>query len=212
MFKGVCEMTITKQQIKAIEKFAKEHMDELTWWHTQQVRDLAVVLAKKESADAGIVEVAALLHDTGKSKDKNSRFMHHIKGTIIAKNLLNKNNFDFEDAKEILNCIMRHLGPYNEFLKAKLNKSGIPLSSCPRPDTIEAKCVYDADMINYCGPFGIAKTFWLDSLKGAAFRETAKYMKKQSRDAYDGLYTRSGKKMARAYREVSKKFFEIMGV
>jgi len=205
-------MTITKKQIKAIEKFAKEHMDELTWWHTQQVRDLAAVLAKKEGADAGIVEVAALLHDIGKSKSKNSRFMHHIKGTVIAKNLLNKNNFDSEAAKEILNCIMRHLGPYNGFLKAKLKKAGISLSSCPRPDTIEAKCVYDADMINYCGPFGIAKTFWLDSLKGAAFRETAKYMKKQSRDAYDGLYTRSGKKMARAYREVSKKFFEIMGV
>src|SRR3989344_1308222 len=132
-------MTITKQQIKAVEKFAKEHMDNLTWWHTRQVRDLALALAKKEGADAGIVEIAALLHDIGKSKDKNSRFMHHISGSRIARKLLRKNRFAQKDTQEIISCIMRHMGPYNEFLKAKLKTSEIPLSSCPRPDTIEAK-------------------------------------------------------------------------
>ncbi len=206
-------MTITKQQIKQTERFARKTLDALNWWHTQQVRDLATVLAKKEGADAGIVEVASLLHDIGKSAKKDNRtiWMHHITGAEIARKLLEKNKVDSKDIEKVLDAIKSHVGPLNKRLKAKLKMMRISLNDCPRPRAIEAKCVYDADMINWCGPSGIAKAFWLDSRNDTDFKETARIMKIESRDAYNDLQTASGKRIGRKYREASKKFFEIMG-
>jgi uncharacterized protein len=38
------------------------------WWHVYRVWKMAKRIAKKESADTFIVELAALLHDIGDSK------------------------------------------------------------------------------------------------------------------------------------------------
>jgi len=58
--------------IKKTELFVKKTVSEDStghdWWHVYRVRNLAKRIAREESADIFVVELAALLHDIGDYK------------------------------------------------------------------------------------------------------------------------------------------------
>ncbi|PIZ68623.1 MAG: phosphohydrolase, partial [Candidatus Portnoybacteria bacterium CG_4_10_14_0_2_um_filter_44_20] len=57
--------------IKQIESEAKKYFEKASgchdWTHVERVRNLALKIGRKEKADLGILEIAALLHDICKS-------------------------------------------------------------------------------------------------------------------------------------------------
>ncbi len=93
--------------MKLIEKFAKilckEYKDDPKLWenHVQLVRKYALRLAKVEKADKEVVEIAALLHDIGKSKGRKG---HAERSYELSKCL------DLPEKKKelILKCIKKH--------------------------------------------------------------------------------------------------------
>lgn len=205
-------MEITKEQINKIEKFVKEKLDELNYTHTIQVRDIALEIQKKEGGDKKIIEAAALLHDIGKAEEfKGENYNHHEISAKVAEEFLNKINIDKESIKKIIGCIKTHMGPSDTLISQFSDKVDNIKKYYPRPKTDEEKIVYDADMINFCGPFGVVKRFYLGAKTGKNFVDIIK-SKKIHFSAYNDLQTETGKKIGKKYFEATKKFFEVLGI
>jgi len=195
--------------IKQIKEFVKENLDELNYMHTKKVVKIALALAEKERANKEIVEIAAWLHDIGKS-DKDSKVInHHTSGVKIAEDLLRKKGTNPELTKEICHSIETHMGPPCKFWSSELKKVGRTFDF-PRPDTKESKIIYDADMIDLCSPFGVARVIHLQLKYGKDFFECIESAKDTAFAAYNDLQTKSGKKLGERYFKVSKEFFEII--
>ena len=135
---------IIMKLVAKVRKFVRENMDELNMEHTERVRRIALKLAKKENADKEVVEIAALLHDI--AKPRGHVMDHHTKGVEIAREMLEGVGADQDLVKKALHCIETHM-----------MKCDLP--DAPRPDTAEARVVFDADMINLISPFGISISF-----------------------------------------------------
>ena len=100
--------------------------------HCKAVRDIALKIAEKTSADKRLVEVGALLHDIGRSKTHGIK--HAIEGVKIAKKL----GF----SEEIIKIIERHIGA--GLSKEEAKKLGLPAKEYT-PKTLEEKIVCHAD-------------------------------------------------------------------
>ncbi len=195
--------------INSIKEFVRENLDELNYMHTKKVVKIALALAEKEGANKEIVEIAAWLHDIGKSDKDSTAINHHSLGVKIAEDLLKKKGTNPEQIKEICYIIETHMGPPCKFWSSELKKVGRTFDF-PRPDTKESKIIYDADMIDLCSPFGIAKIIHLGARRGKDFLESIESAKDTAFAAYNDLQTKSGKELGERYFKVSKEFFEII--
>ncbi|OGY89158.1 MAG: hypothetical protein A2927_00510 [Candidatus Komeilibacteria bacterium RIFCSPLOWO2_01_FULL_45_10] len=180
-------MSITKDQIRKIEQFVESKLDSLNWQHTLQVRGLALKLAQSEKADKEIVEAAALFHDVGKYQKEKG---HAERSAGLARKYLEKENYPVNFVEEVVYCVICHDYPWD-------NKPELV-------NTIEAKVLYDADLISWLSNFGIIKQILyiqeqlsVDFPK--ALDEIIKKIDQESRKAF----TKSGKE------EVQKRVREI---
>ncbi|MBU1037156.1 HD domain-containing protein [Patescibacteria group bacterium] len=186
-------MEISKEQIKKIEKFVSQKLTSLIWYHTQAIRPLAKKLAGLEKADKEIVDAAILFHDIGYVKGGSND--HAQRSAEIARKFLEKEGFEQKFIEEVVYCILVHSAPWE-------NQSNLV-------KTIEAKVVFDADMIQQLSEFGIIKhtllyqeTILKDFIKGII----------QSRDqffkAYNLIITQNGRKLAEEGYKYVKNFYK----
>ncbi len=103
--------------------------------HVLRVTRLAVHIAEVEGADVAIVRTAALLHDVA-----DERRDHHLVGAQRARELLTDAPPAFAEA--VAHCIESHR-----------------FSAPPRPATLEAQCLNDADKLDAIGAIGVARVF-----------------------------------------------------
>lgn len=111
------------------------------WWHIDRVRKLALTLARTERADAGITELAALLHDVADWKFQNGDQTE----TEIVRTLLQEEGAD-EDIIERVSTIV-----------TGVSFKGVGVAT--PMESIEGKVVQDADRLDAIGAIGIARTF-----------------------------------------------------
>jgi uncharacterized protein len=145
---------ITKKDIEKIEKIAREYFIGASgchdWSHIERVRNLSLRIGKIEKADLKIVEVAVLLHDIGRKcemENKGERAGEKICHAVESKNeskkiLANFKNISLEEKENILHSIEAHR--HRNTLK---------------PETLEARVVFDADKLDSIGAVGIARDF-----------------------------------------------------
>lgn len=164
-------MKITRKIISKIEKDAKKYFVGASgchdWTHIERVRNLALHIGKKEKADLGIVEVAALLHDIARKKEMTSKgkICHAQESAKLAKHILKKYKFAENQIENILHCIAAH-----RFRKSLA------------PKTIEAKVIYDADKLDSIGAVGIGRDFLF-----AGYNRTKLYTGKEKYYASKGI-------------------------
>jgi len=103
--------------------------------HVLRVTRLAEHLAQAEGADLRVVRTAGLLHDCARSEPD-----HHLAGGRRARRLLAGEDADFIEA--VAHCIEAHR-----------------FSTEPHPQTLEAKCLCDADKLDAIGAIGVARAF-----------------------------------------------------
>jgi uncharacterized protein len=139
-------MKITNQKIKQIKKEAEKHFQNLgpshDWSHVQRVFQTAVNIAKKEKANVELVKIAVYLHDIGRKSLKEGNYDHAVAGAKMAKGILRKYNFTGRQIDDICHCIETH--------RFRNNK---------KPETKEAKCLFDADKLDVLGALGIARSY-----------------------------------------------------
>ena len=119
--------------------------------HTLRVWALARTIGEAEGADMAVVELAALLHDvddhklspdTAENKDRAAGF---LRSQGVAE----------DRVKEILRIIDR----------ISFSRNRLP------PDTLEGKCVQDADRLDALGAIGVARTFAFGGSHGRAIHD-----------------------------------------
>lgn len=102
------------------------------FYHIRAAADNAAMLAKQFGADEEVVIIAAWLHDVASITDYNLYEEHHIHGAKMAKEILEKFDYDKEKTAKVQSCVLNHRGSI----------SGERLS-------LEEMCVADADAISH---------------------------------------------------------------
>lgn len=115
--------------------------------HVQRVTRLAVRLAEQERADVTVVRLAALLHDVPVAAHAGDgaeqRGKHHLAAAEYARELLAARGLGTEAVGNVVHCIEAHR--YRD--------------QVVQPQTLEAKCLYDADKLDSIGAIGVARAF-----------------------------------------------------
>lgn len=137
--------SILKEQLveKAICYIKRYYADEYSghdYWHTMRVYKMAVKIAEVENADIFIVRMVALLHDVD-DKKLSPKTHKKMENSVC---FLRENNVSEDIIMKICNII------------SQISYKGKESSA---PDTIEGKCVQDADRLDALGAIGIARIF-----------------------------------------------------
>ena len=136
---------IIKRIAEKVKKDLENEGSGHDWWHVYRVWKMAKGIAKEESADTFIVELAALLHDIGDWK------FHHGDDTVgpkVARRILSKQGISEETINHV--CEIIRTAPFKGAgVKTKMH-------------TLEGKVVQDADRLDAIGAIGIARAFALN--------------------------------------------------
>jgi uncharacterized protein len=139
-------MKIDDGIISKIESEAKARFQDLgpshDWSHVGRVLQTALAMAEKEKADLEIVKIATYLHDIGRKSLKEEDYYHAVEGAKMAREILKNYALSLEQVDNICHCIETH----------RFRSENIP-------QTIEAKCVHDADKLDVLGALGIARSY-----------------------------------------------------
>lgn len=123
-------------------------------FHALRVRSMAVRLAEAEGADAAVCALAALLHDA--DDEKLSPETHASQANTV--NFLRAQGMDRAQIDRICRII------------AQVSFKG---SGSVVPDSLEGKCVQDADRLDAIGAVGIARAFAYGGSRGRAMYDPA---------------------------------------
>jgi uncharacterized protein len=125
------------------------------WWHTARVRDLAIAIARREGADQGLVDVAALLHDIDDFKYSGSKTAgpKRVSQWLVAQGI----------AKPVVGSVVAIIEGVS------FRGAGVADPSL----TLEGMCVRDADRLDALGAIGIARTFAYGGVAGHAIHDPA---------------------------------------
>lgn len=164
--------------------------------HTLRVYHMATRLAQEEGADLQTVQLAALLHDVDDRKLSPETY----EGKLRAVNFLKENGVEDGKIREIVDIISR------VSFSAQL----------PPPDSIEGKCVRDADRLDALGAIGIARTFAFGGSRGRRMHDPEGIDKNASiQHFYDKLLrlkaemlTPTGKRLAEQRDAYMRAFLE----
>jgi uncharacterized protein len=121
--------------------------------HVLRVYRLAERLAEAEGADLGIVRAAALLHDACGSAPGGAgdlRAEHHLTSAAFAGQVLSEKGWLPECIQAVQHCIRAHRFRNQE----------------EKPQTLEAKVLFDADKLDVLGAIGAARTIAYAALDG----------------------------------------------
>jgi uncharacterized protein len=117
--------------------------------HVLRVAALAEQIARAEGADVDIVRLAALLHDLPAAPGGDlpgapggdGRTSHHLAAAERARGLLAARGLQPERIEAVVHCIQAHR--YRD--------------RSVQPQTLEARCLYDADKLDAMGAIGVAR-------------------------------------------------------
>lgn len=205
---------VDKILIQRIEQEAKEYFENASpchdWSHIERVNELVNYIGQKEQADLTILQLAALLHDIGREKEKksNGEICHAEEGSKLAKNILKSYEIDKQIIEQVCHCIETH-----RFRNEK------------QPQTIEAKVLYDADKIDSIGAIGIARAYsWAGEHKqnlysnfseegeaGTGYGNNHTPVREfyaKLRNVKNKMLTKTGKEIAQRRHNFTVKFFE----
>ncbi len=122
------------------------------WDHTLRVCRLCRRIAAVEGVDLAVVLTAAYLHDIGRScqDDAGGAVCHAEAGARLAASVLAPLPFSPNQRQNILHCIRSHR-----------------FRGTHRPQTAEARVLFDADKLDAIGAVGVARAFLFAGEVGA---------------------------------------------
>lgn len=180
--------------------------------HIERVYRMAERLAHAEGADLEIVRAAALLHDAdGTTPGSDVRREHHLRSADFAGIILQQEGWSEDRIKAVQHCIRAH----------RYRDDREP------PESIEAKCLFDADKLDVLGAIGAVRVVVYAALAGtpfyaepsAQFLETGKEVPGELHSAYHEylfklrnvekrLYTATARTLAKERGEYLDRFFK----
>lgn len=179
--------------------------------HVMRVTTLGWHLAKAEGADPEVVRTAALLHDVPVAG--TARADHHVAAAEQASAFLAARGVSAATVEHVVDCIKEH--------RFRSRGSG--------RNSLEAKCLYDADKIDVLGAIGIVRTFAYAGLHGHSLWHCATFTASEQDLAegtwpptpalewrtkldrlVDSMHTASGRALAAQRHAVALRFCESL--
>ncbi|MBU1152320.1 HD domain-containing protein [Patescibacteria group bacterium] len=194
---------------KEIQKLLKDSRGSHDLDHTMRVHALCLHIGKIEKANMKILEAAALLHDIARPQEdkEKGRVCHAELGAKMAAKILQKNNYNPDEIDQISHCIATHR------FRGKL-----------KPESLEARILFDADKLDSIGAVGIGRTFLFAGEigaklhnKGIDIAKTKPYTKEDTayrefmiklRHISSRMLTREGKRLAKNRHKFMVDFFK----
>ena len=206
-----------KRKIEAIIKEARAHFSRARgshgWDHTERVLALALHIGRAEGADQDTLTIAAILHDIGRHREDESQgeVCHAKEGARLAQKILKRHKVDGRTSEAVVLCIAHHR-----------------YRGDSRPDTLEARVLFDADKLDSIGAIGIGRAFLfagengarlhnsagVDPLKAPAYgpEDTAfREFLHKLRHVHERMLTREGRRLAKKRHAFMLKFFDRFG-
>ncbi len=154
------------------------------WDHTLRVCRLCERIGPLENADMEVLRIAALLHDVGRGEQDASggRVCHAEQGAVLAEPLVKSLSLAPKNEENVLHCIRSHR-----------------FRSAHRPESIEAKVLFDADKLDAIGAVGIARAYLFAGEVGARLHNPGNRIEN----------TRSYSREDTGYREYRRKLCRI---
>lgn len=171
------------QQIKEYKKNSNDNYD---FWneHIKYVYKESIKLAKEYNADIEIVSLGALLHDIALINKVGDRKDHHINGEVIAKEILERLDYDKDKLNRVLKCIYNHRSSKNA-------------------ESIEEICVADADILAHFD--NIPMLFNLAFVRNnISLNEIRTWMKDCFEKDYNDLSDRTKETFKEQYQKICK--------
>ena len=141
--------------ISATETFVKKTLVNAEaghgWWHIHRVRHNALRIAKAEGANLLIVELGALLHDIADHKFHQG---DHERGSRVAREWLESQRLDSAIVDTVCDVV------FHVSFRGLRAENGM--------ESLEGKCVQDADRLEGIGAIGIARTIIYGATIGRA--------------------------------------------
>lgn len=179
------------------------------WEHTRRVCRLCGHIGRVEGADLDVLIMAAYLHDIGRSEEgiTQGAVCHAQRGAEMADALLQEYSMAADRRRNILHCIATHR-----------------FRGENHPETLEAKCLFDADKLDAIGAVGIARAYLFAGELGAKLHnpnvrpeDTRPYTREDTgyreyklklSKVKDRMLTSEGKRMALERHHFMEQFFE----
>jgi len=124
--------------------------------HSERVYSMALALGRRLQARLDILGAAALLHDIGRRFESESKgkICHARKGAELSAEVLENLNFSTADIEQITHCIRSHRFRSND-----------------KPETLEARILFDSDKLDSIGAIGIGRAFLFAGQIGARLHD-----------------------------------------
>ena len=145
--------------------------------HALRVRAWGKKIAAEEGADIIVVELAALLHDIGRSGAIEKTHAESSAG--LAVNILQKCGIAQNVIFKVRDAIIAHSREAGH-----------------EPENLESKVLYDADKLDFVGPIGLARLFILAGVQGwpiIGSNSCEEFYLERVRHYGEHLYTQSAK-------------------
>jgi uncharacterized protein len=145
-----------KQALAQVKAFAQSCFDKASgshdWDHTLRVVRLCEMMGPAENADMDVLATSAYLHDIGRALQDASdgAICHAEKGAQMAEPMVEALPLSKKQKQNIIHCIRSHR-----------------FRNHHKPDTIEAKVLFDADKLDAIGAVGVARAFLFAGEVGA---------------------------------------------
>jgi len=161
------------------------------WPHVERVRSLAWRIVEEEglSPDRLTLELAVLLHDTGRSVE--GRGHHAEKSASLARDLLAVAGLDPARIEAVVHAILAH--SYS---------LGVPAR------TVEAKILSDADKLDALGAVGIARVVHTGCQMGRSFEESLDHIYEKILRLPSLLHYEASRRIAEERLEIVRRFAE----
>ncbi len=135
-------MSVIENTINFVKKQLENAESGHNWFHMERVYNNALLIAKEETCDLEVVQLAALLHDIADSKFHDG---DETVGPKVARDFLTSENVSEETINHVVKIIENISFKGGNFEKQFTSK--------------ELEIVQDADRLDAIGAVGIARTF-----------------------------------------------------
>jgi uncharacterized protein len=113
--------------------------------HVRRVVTLSRHIARAEGADEALVACAAYMHDMERGREDAGGEDHAVAGARLASHVLRESGlFSPEDTERVADAIACHR-----------------FRSGPSPETLEARCLHDADKLDALGAVGVGRAYMM---------------------------------------------------
>ena len=191
------EPTERKQILRAIKIYAEENSinnDIHGFKHVKRVFDLCLEIGKNCGANLFILKIAALLHDIGRIREKDSLNANHAElSAEMTLEFLRKNiyNFNRNEIDNIIHSIKAH-----------------SFSNNIKPTTLEAKILSDADKLDALGAVGLYRTIGFTLNNKGCLRTVIQHLEEKILKLPDKMILDESKKIAQDRVKIIKTFYE----